>query len=102
MQLSLRITGFLASIALTLAAYYLIINPEWFDIGNKNATFAIFGLAGIQSIVQLICFIDIWREKGALWNLHVFLSTVSIIFVVIFFSIWIMYHLDYNMMPHGM
>lgn len=101
MQLLLRFTGLFASFALTLAAYFLIIHPEWFDIGNRTATIAIFILAGIQSIVQLICFIDIWREKGPLWNFYVFVSTVSIIFIVIFFSIWIMSHLNENMMSHA-
>jgi cytochrome o ubiquinol oxidase subunit IV len=100
MQLTLRVTGLLASLVLTLAAYFLIINPEWFDVGNKMAVVFIFSLAAIQSIVQLICFIDIWREKGPLWNFYVFLSTLSIIFVIIFFSIWIMHHLNCNMMPH--
>lgn len=101
MQLTLRFTGLFASLVLTLAAYFLMIHPGWFDIGNKTATVSIFILAGIQSIVQLICFIDIWREKGPLWNFYVFISTLSIIFVVIFFSIWIMSHLNYNMMPHA-
>lgn len=101
MQLTLRFTGLLASLLLTFAAYFLIIHPEWFDIGNIAATVFIFVLAGIQAIVQLICFIDIWREKGPLWNFYVFVSTLSIIFIVIFFSIWIMSHLNYNMVPHA-
>lgn len=100
MQLKLRLTGLLASLLLTLAAYFLIIHPEWFEIGNKAATLTIFILAGVQSIVQLICFIDVWREKGPLWNFYVFVSTLSIIFIVIFFSIWIMSHLNHNMLPH--
>lgn len=100
MQLTLRFMGFFASLALTLAAYFLIISPEWFDIGNKMAVITIFILAGLQAIVQLTCFIDIWQEKGPLWNLYVFISTLSIIFIVIFFSIWIMSHLNHNMMSH--
>jgi cytochrome o ubiquinol oxidase operon protein cyoD len=101
MQLTLRLTGFVASLLLTLAAYFLILHAEWFDMGNRAATIAIFILAGIQSVVQLICFIDIWQEKGPLWNFYVFVSTLSIIFIVIFFSIWIMSHLNHNMMPHA-
>lgn len=99
MQLTLRIMGFLASFLLTLAAYFVILNPAEFNLGSRGATLAIFMLAAVQSLVQLICFINLWREKGPLWNLYVFLSTVSVIFVVIFFSIWIMDHLNYNMMP---
>lgn len=99
MQLTLRIIGLFASLILTLAAYFIILYPTWLHLENKMATLVIFILAIIQSIVQLMCFINLWREKGPLWNLYVFASTVSIMFVIIFFSIWIMDRLNYNMMP---
>lgn len=96
-RLSLRITGFIASLILTLAAYFIIIDPDFFHFDVKAAILVIFVLALIQSLVQLIFFINVWKEKGPLWNLGVFASTVSIIFIVIFFSIWIINHLNYNM-----
>lgn len=101
MQLTLRFTGFFACIALTLGAYFLIIHPEWFNMNHRIATITIFIFAAFQSVVQLVCFIDVWREKGHFWNFYVFVSTLSIIFIVIFFSIWIMSHLNYNMLPHA-
>jgi cytochrome o ubiquinol oxidase subunit IV len=94
-DVSFRLTGFIASLLLTLAAYFIIVNPEYFNI--KTAVMVIFVLAIFQSLIQLIFFINVWKEKGPLWNLSVFVSTVSIIFVVIFFSIWIINHLNYNM-----
>lgn len=94
-ELSLRITGFIASLILTLAAYFIIIHPEFFNI--KTAALAIFILALIQSLIQLIFFIDVWEEKGVRWNLGIFISTVSILFIVIYFSIWIINNLNSNM-----
>lgn len=96
-EITQRISGFIASLALTLAAYFIIIEPASFHLSNKAAVLAILILALIQSIVQLIFFINVWKEKGSFWNLGVFISTVSIIFIVIFFSIWIINHLNYNM-----
>lgn len=96
-NLSLRITGFIGSLILTLAAYFIIVNPEFFNFEIKTAVIAIFFLALIQSLVQLIFFISVWKEEGTLWNLSVFVSTVSIIFIIIYFSIWIINHLNYNM-----
>lgn len=96
-ELSLRITGFIASLVLTLAAYFIILHPEFFNFTIQTAISVIFALALIQSLVQLIFFINVWKEEGTLWNLSVFISTVSIIFIVVFFSIWIMNHLNYNM-----
>lgn len=97
-ELSFRATGFFTSLLLTLAAYFIITNPEYFNFSAKTAVIVIFSLALVQSLVQLIFFINVWKEEGPLWNLIIFISTVSIIFIVVFFSIWIMNHLNYNMM----
>ncbi|MDR3623533.1 MAG: cytochrome C oxidase subunit IV family protein [Chlamydiales bacterium] len=96
-ELSLRITGFITALLLTLAAYFIILHPELFNFNVKIAIIVIFTLALIQSLVQLIFFINVWKEKGPLWNLGIFISTVFIIFIIIFFSIWIIDHLNYNM-----
>lgn len=93
----MRITGFIASLVLTFAAYFVILNPQFFNLEVKSAVVTIFILALTQSLVQLIFFINVWKEEGPLWNLTVFASTVSIIFIIIFFSIWIINHLNYNM-----
>ncbi|MBA2368785.1 MAG: cytochrome C oxidase subunit IV family protein [Candidatus Protochlamydia sp.] len=95
--LFLSVAGFITSLLLTLASYFIIINPEAFSLDIHTAIGVIFTLALLQSIVQLIFFIHVWKENGSYWNLAVFLSTVSIIFIVVFFSIWIMNHLNYNM-----
>lgn len=95
--LSLRVTGLITSLLLTLAAYFVILHPEFFNFDISTAVIVIFSLALIQSLVQLIFFINVWKEEGPLWNLGIFLSTVSIIFIIIYFSIWIINHLNYNM-----
>jgi cytochrome o ubiquinol oxidase subunit IV len=95
--LALRITGFIASLILTLTAYFIILYPEFFNFTIESAIIVIFLLALVQSVVQLIFFINVWKEEGSLWNLGVFISTVSIIFIIIYFSIWIINHLNYNM-----
>lgn len=96
-ELTFRVTGFITSLSLTLIAYFIIVNPEYFNLSIHTAITVIFTLALIQSLVQLIFFIDVWKKDEWRWNLLVFISTVSIIFIVIFFSIWIMNHLNYNM-----
>jgi cytochrome o ubiquinol oxidase operon protein cyoD len=96
-EFSMRIKGFILSLILTFTAFFIIVNPAFFNMDIKTAVILIFSLALLQSIVQLFFFIDVWKEKGALWNLTVFLSTVSIIFIIIAFSIWIINHLNYHM-----
>ena len=96
-ELSHRITGFIASLVLTLVAYFIIVHPHFFSFDIQTAVIIIFTLALIQSLVQLIFFINVWKEKESIWNLGVFISTASIVFIIIFFSIWIINHLNYNM-----
>lgn len=100
-KLTLRVIGFLSSLLLTMIAYFVIISPGLFYLKKEWAVFTIFVLALFQSTLQLIFFIDIWKEAGPRWNLGVFISTILIILIIVIFSIWIMHHLNYNMMVHG-
>jgi cytochrome o ubiquinol oxidase subunit IV len=93
-----RVAGYILSLILTLISYYIITEPEYFHWTNSASIMAILIFALVQAIVQLFCFIHVWSEKETYWNLSVFMSQVSIIFVIIFFSIWIIDHLNYNMM----
>lgn len=97
--LAFRIIGFAASLILTVVAYLVIMSPGSFYLGIPEAVFAIFFLAALQFVIQFIFFINIWREKGPRWNLAVFVSLMSIVLIVIAGSMWIMHHLNYNMMP---
>lgn len=96
-ELSLRISGYVSSLILTILAYFIILYPGFFNFSNRASIIFIFILAIIQSLIQLVFFIDVWKEKNTFWNLSVFVSTVSIIFIVIFFSILIINHLNYHM-----
>ncbi len=95
----LRIIGFVTSLALTLAAYLVIIHPDLFYLRATTAVIVISILAVLQFSTQFLCFVRLRDETGAQWNLGVFISTLSIIAIVLIGSIWIMHHLDYNMMP---
>jgi len=98
-SLSSRIIGFAGSLVLTLAAFLIIVNPGLFHFRGGIAVTAILTLAILQSIVQSIFFLNILSESRPRWNLVVFASTISIILIIIIFSIWIMDRLNYNMMP---
>lgn len=95
------IVGFVSSIVLTLAAYMLIeihINSLHETFSHPFLIVAILTLAVIQLFVQLICFMHLASETGPRWKLAIFLSTIGIVLIVVVGSIWIMDHLNYNMM----
>lgn len=93
-----RIVGFVASLILTLTAFFIIFRPDFFHIEMGMTIAVLLFLAILQFIVQSICFLNIWGEKGPRWNLLVFVSTISIVIIIVVFSIWVMDHLNYRMM----
>jgi len=97
--IALRTAGFIISLILSLVAYWVMVNPEYFNLEPSKAILGIFVLAISQAIAQLIFFLNVWREKGILWNLIFFISTMTIVFIVIFFTIWVIDNLNYRMMP---
>lgn len=91
------IIGFIVSILLTIAAYYVVVQHIYagqFVIGT------ILALALAQLAVQLIFFLHLTKESNPHWNLIFFISTFSIVLIVVIGSIWIMNHLNsYMMVP---
>lgn len=88
------IIGFILSILFTLAAYFAVAD-QWFV--SQTLVIVILGLAILQLIVQMVFFLHLGKESAPRWNLAVFLSTVSIILIIVVGSLWIMAHLNYNM-----
>jgi cytochrome o ubiquinol oxidase operon protein cyoD len=95
------IIGFAASLALTLTAAALV----WIHANSGHLTFTqpvlygiVIALALVQLIVQLVFFMHLGEEKGPRWRLGVFVSTFGIIVIIVAGAIWIMGHLNYDMM----
>jgi cytochrome o ubiquinol oxidase subunit IV len=78
--------GLILSLLLTIFAFKL------------SSPLAIGALALIQGAIQLFYFLDLGKEEKPRWNLIVFLCTLLIIFIIVAGSLWIMYHLNYNLM----
>lgn len=96
-QLKSYITGFILSILFTIVVFSLVM--ENLLTGNALITTLIL-LALLQAFVQLTFFLHLGR--GSRWNLPIFATTVSVVFVLVIGSLWIMNHLNYNMTPQQM
>lgn len=92
-----RVIGFVSSLVFTLIAFTIFFRPEFFHLGTTMNIAVVFVLAILQASAQSIFFLNVLSEKGPRWNLLIFASTISIVVIIIFFSIWIMNHLNYNM-----
>jgi len=98
-NLQTYVTGFVASISLTLVAYALVMRHA---LSKDTIVAAIACLAAIQAIVQLIFFLHVGRETKPRWKLLVFGFMVVVVFIIVVGSIWIMNNLNYRMTPDEM
>ncbi len=94
--------GFVLSIVLTSAAFFVVLRPGFFRLGSAGVVAAIITLALVQFFVQLTFFLHLGQESKPRWNLVVLLSTISIVLILVVGSLWIMNHLNYNMTPGDM
>lgn len=89
------VIGFILSIALTLTAYAVVTSRAVMGVWLMITLAA---LALTQVVVQLIFFLHLGNEPKPRWKLAAFLSMLVVLVIIVGGSLWIMYHLDYNMM----
>jgi cytochrome o ubiquinol oxidase operon protein cyoD len=87
------VVGFVLSIATTLLAYFFVVNQLW---PAEVLMYIVLGIAIVQLVIQLVFFLHLGR--GNRWKVLTFLFAVLVVLVVVIGSLWIMHHLDYNMM----
>jgi cytochrome o ubiquinol oxidase operon protein cyoD len=96
------VIGFVLSIIFTLAAYIPVsihLNSSRTVFSQEMLISLVLFFALAQLFVQLFFFLHLSQEKKPRWNLIFFLSTASIILIIVLASLWIMQNLNYNIMP---
>ena len=86
--------GFGLSVILTLTAFF-VVDQKLFSTHATLAT--ILTLAILQTYVQLILFLHLKKESKPRWKMLTFLFMLSVLLILVLGSVWIMYHLNYNM-----
>ena len=97
-QATLRtyLSGYVLSLALTLAAYLYVVHPVY----SSNILVAIIlVLAVVQFLVQIVFFLHLGAEAKPRWKLFVFVFMVAIVLIIVIGSLWIMNNLNYRMTP---
>ncbi|KQZ91700.1 cytochrome o ubiquinol oxidase subunit IV [Agrobacterium tumefaciens] len=90
-------TGFVLSLILTAIPFWLVMGNV---IESKTVTIAaIMILGGIQIVVHMIYFLHMNSRSEGGWTMMALIFTVVILVIVLVGSLWVMYHLNANMMP---
>jgi cytochrome o ubiquinol oxidase operon protein cyoD len=90
------LSGFLASVILTALAFWLVMGKVY----APGATLAlILALGSVQIVVHVIYFLHMNTKSQAGWNILALMFTLTLVVITLAGSLWVMYHLNQNMMP---
>jgi cytochrome o ubiquinol oxidase operon protein cyoD len=94
--------GFVLSVILTAIPFWLVMGNV---IENSSTTaMVVLGFAAVQIVVHMIYFLHMNTKSEGGWNMLALIFTIVIVVITLAGSIWVMYHLNTNMMPamdHG-
>jgi cytochrome o ubiquinol oxidase operon protein cyoD len=90
------------SIGFALAVILTVI-PFWLVMGNildpSMTRFVIMGFAAVQVVVHMVYFLHMNSKSEGGWNMMALILTIVLLGIVLSGSIWVMYHMNANMMP---
>ena len=90
-------TGFILSIILTAIPFWLVMANIITD--KKMAVLVLGGFAVVQILVHMVCFLHMNGKIEGGWTLLSTLFTVVFVAVGIAGTLWVMFHMNANMMP---
>lgn len=90
------VTGFLLSVILTAIPFWLVMAKV---LPTGPTSVIILALAGIQMVVHVIYFLHLDTKAEGGWNFLALMFTAILLFILLSGSIWVMYHMNENMMP---
>lgn len=90
-------TGFVLSVILTAIPFWLVMGDVLAD--KTMLVLAIMGLGVIQIFVHMIFFLHMNSSSEGGWTLMALLFTVILVLITLVGSMWVLYHLNVNMMP---
>jgi cytochrome o ubiquinol oxidase operon protein cyoD len=94
------LTGFILSVILTAIPFWLVMGNVFQRPGLT--AFVILGFAAVQIVVHMIYFLHLNARSQGGWNMLALIFTVVLVVITLSGSLWVMFHLNHNMMPASM
>ncbi|URD60757.1 cytochrome o ubiquinol oxidase subunit IV [Sphingomonas sp. KRR8] len=89
--------GFALSAVLTLIPFWLVMTRP--GVGATAIVLIVILLAIVQILVHTVSFLHVTTTGEGGWTLLAYTFTGVLLLITIIGSLWIMYHLNSNMMP---
>lgn len=91
------LTGFGAAAALTAIPFWIVMTGSIPSVRAASAVIVLFAVA--QIIVHTVAFLHVNTRAEEGWTLIAYVFTAVLLLITIAGSVWIMNHLNANMMP---
>ncbi len=91
------VTGFVLSVILTAIPFWLVMSHALTDRTLTALVIVLFAAA--QVVVHMIYFLHMNAKAQGGWNLLALIFTLLVVGIVLSGTLWVMYHLNHNMMP---
>jgi len=94
------LTGFALSVVLTAIPFWLVMGHV---LDSKLATsLTVMAFAAVQVVVHMVYFLHLDSKSENGWTMLALIFTLILVVIVLSGSLWVMYHLNANMMPGDM
>ncbi|WP_375410391.1 cytochrome o ubiquinol oxidase subunit IV [uncultured Methylobacterium sp.] len=91
------VTGFVLAAILTAIPFWLVMGDV---IGNARITgLLVMALAMVQVVVHMIFFLHMNTRSEGGWTVLALIFTATVVIITLVGSLWVMHHLNANMMP---
>ncbi|WP_242138932.1 cytochrome o ubiquinol oxidase subunit IV [Sphingomonas sp. TREG-RG-20F-R18-01] len=88
--------GFGLSVVLTAVPFWLVMTRT---LTNQATALIIMAFAAVQMVVHMIFFLHMNRRAEGGWSMMALIFTIVIVGIALSGSLWVMYHMNANMMP---
>ena len=91
------LTGFVLSLILTAIPFWIVMGNV-FDKSSTTA-FVVLAFAAVQIVVHMIYFLHMNAKSEHGWTMLALIFTVVVVVITLSGSLWVMYHMNHNMIP---
>jgi cytochrome o ubiquinol oxidase operon protein cyoD len=88
--------GFILSVILTAIPFWLVMGKV---LPPGLTGFVILGFAAVQMVVHMVYFLHMDAKVEGGWSLLALIFTGALVVILLAGSIWVMFHMNANMMP---
>lgn len=90
------VIGFVLSVILTAIPFALVMTKA---LPSSVTAFVIVGFAIVQIVVHMVYFLHMSPRSESGWTMTSMIFTLIVIMIMLAGSLWVMNHLNTNMMP---